>query len=532
MPASTSSPLRRRHRRLATIATALAATLALSGCTLVTTLAGARGGTDGYGGDDDGTGLYDDSLDAALVPYYEQDLSWSSCHSDFECATASAPMDWSDPSKGDIELAMMKLPATGKAIGTLFINPGGPGASGIGLVEYADYIFGSSVLRNYDIVGWDPRGVGASSAVSCFGSDEELDAWIYPEPDPAEATMTDEQIIQAATESAKAFGEACLEHTGPLLEFVDTQSTVHDLDMMRAAVGDPQLAYLGFSYGTQIGAEYIDRFPKRAGRMVLDGAVDVSLDSFDMSIQQMAGFAGATRNYMTDCMSSAQCPFTGSVDAGITQMRDIMLGADTSHPKNPDGRTLTSAVVSRAIIQTMYSERLWSTLTDAFVAFKKSGDTRGFFELSDQYWGRQSDGSYEDNSTEAFLAISCLDAPVETDPGKIVQFNRDYAAANPLALPGPEALGDVTCQEWPFKSRVTPGPVTGAGAAPVLVVGTTGDPATPYSWAQSLAEQLESATLVTYEGEGHTAYGNDPCINGIIDDYLVDGTVPASPPTC
>lgn len=534
MHASTTNSRLGRLRRVATTATAIAATLVLSGCTLVTTLTDADrgGGGGGGGGTSAPSDLYDDTLDADLVSYYEQDLAWSSCEGEFECATATAPMDWTDPSKGEIDLAMMKLPAAGTAIGTLFINPGGPGASGIELVSYADYIFGSRVLQNYDIVGWDPRGVGESSPVECFDSDADLDAWIYPDPSPSDATMTDDEIIEAATESAKAFGEGCLEHTGPLLEFVDTQSTIQDLDMLRAAVGDTQLHFLGFSYGTWIGADYLERFPHRAGRMVLDGAVDVSLSSFDKSIEQMAGFALATRNYMTDCQTSSRCPFTGGVDAGIEQMRTIMIDADTALPKNPDGRTLTSSVISRAIIQTMYADRLWPTLTDAFRAYQQAGDTTGFFALSDQYWGRNPDGTYQDNSTEAFLAISCLDDPVETDPAKIIQFNRDYAAANPLALPGPETLGDVTCMEWPFASRETPARVTGAGAAPVLVVGTTGDPATPYEWAVSLADQLESATLVTYEGEGHTAYGMDPCVNAIIDDYLVDGTVPASPPTC
>lgn len=525
---------RRARRHALTAALALAATLALTSCTLITTIAEAGNGGGNAVSDptDSPAGLYDADLDAALQPYYEQRLDWSTCEGDFECATASAPMNWDDPSAGDIELAMLRVPATGTPRGSLFINPGGPGASGINLATYASYIFGPTVLRNYDIVGWDPRGVGASSAVDCL-DDADMDAYLYPTPTADTPQPGEPGYEELAIEQAAAFGAACLDKTGPLLEFVDTQSTIRDLDLLRATVGDAQLSYFGFSYGTEIGAQYINRFPERVGRMVLDGATDPSLSTFEVILGQQVGFARTTEAYLDDCKTASGCPFSGSTDDSIAQIRAMMDEADAVLPRNVDGRVLTSSVISTAINSAMYAAYMWSDLTDAFSSYEASGSPRGFFALADRYNDRNANGTYSGNLMEAFTAINCLDSPAETDPQVIADFNAEYAELNPFAEPSESALGDITCQQWPFQARVTPQPVSGAGAAPVLVIGTTGDPATPYEWAQSLSEQLESAVLVTWEGDEHTAYGGkSTCIDRIVDDYLVDGTVPSTPPSC
>lgn len=521
-----------RRRTLASAALAILATVSLSGCTLVTTIAdGGTGPGDAPTDSSDPSELVDPDLPDDVRSYYEQELDWSSCESDFECAVAAAPIDWEDPSKGEIELAMLKVPAEDEAIGTLFVNPGGPGASGVEIASYAEYMFGADVLRNYDVVGWDPRGVGASTPVECL-DDAGMDEFLYPTPDPGFDQLPEDEQIAAIEAEAKAFGEACLENTGPLLEFVDTISTVHDLDMLRAVVGDPKLAYLGFSYGTFIGSQYIDTFPERAGRMVLDGAIDPSLTSFESTLAQQEGFVDATEAYLNDCLGSADCPFTGSYDDAINQIRTTMDQADQALPTNPDGRALTSDVITTAINATMYSESSWPNLSEAFNMYNQSGDTTGFFTLADSYNDRNPDGTYNGNLMEAFLAINCMDAPVETDEAAIIEFNQAYQELNPLAVPGIETVGNPICEQWPFQSRATVEPVSGTGADPVLVVGTTGDPATPYEEAVALADQLESATLVTFEGEGHTAYGMDPCINDIVDSYLVEGVVPDGEPVC
>ena len=527
MTSITNRPKRQGRRRLAMAATALAVTLVLTGCTLITTLS-ERGSTPQSAAPGE---LVDADLKPELRTYYEQKLQWAPCNGEYECATATAPMNWDDASAGDISLAVMKKPASGRKLGTLFFNPGGPGASGYDYTQYANYLFGKPLLEHFDIVGWDPRGVGSSSAVDCL-DDAGMDEHLYGKPETKAAGLTDQQIIDEATRAATEFGKACLEKTGPLLEFVDTVSTVNDLDMLRAAVGDVKINYFGFSYGTDIGAQYIDRFAGRVGRVVLDGATDPTLNGFDVILAQQQGFAQATDAYLTDCFTGSSCPFTGSNAQAINDIRGMMTKADQTQPKHADGRVLTSSVIDTAINAAMYNEQSWPDLSSAFSLYTSTGDPSGFFALSDSYYGRQPGGTYKDNMFEAFFAVNCLDYPNITDKAAIIAFNEKYQQANPFAMPGPKELGDVTCQEWPFKSKVELAPVKGAGADPVLVVGNTGDPATPYAWAEAVTKQLESATLVTYEGEGHLSYGKDPCVDDAVEEYFIDGKVPAEGLRC
>ncbi|MDO5052164.1 MAG: alpha/beta hydrolase [Pseudoclavibacter sp.] len=520
----------RSLRRLAAVATAAASVMALSGCTLVTTLQEAARRDEAAANFSATEGVPEQ-----LHRYYEQQLEWSSCEGGLECATAIAPMNWDDPSAGeDVELALVRRPATGRRIGSLFTNPGGPGASGYDMVVGEAALFGSEVMRSYDVVGWDPRGVGRSSAVDCL-DDAGMDQWNYTtDPTPAPQNESDEEIIASAREAAAWFGEQCLQHTGPLLEFVDTMSTVRDLDLLRALVGDPKLNYFGFSYGTDIGARYVDTFPRNVGRVVLDGATDPSLSQLDVLLAQRTAFGEATRAYLEDCLArGSACPFSGDVDGAIAEINRLMQDVDRNPVVHSDGRVLTSSVIDTAISAALYSEESWPYLSDAFSQYLRAGDPAGFFLLADFYNGREADGSYPDNMMEAFVAINCLDAPVVTDQQQIVEFNRRLAEADPLGDPGPETMGDVLCENWPFQSRVTPGPVSGAGAAPVVVVGTTGDPATPMAWSEAVADQLESGVLLRFEGEGHLAYPQgDRCVTEAVDAYLVDGTVPQDGMSC
>jgi pimeloyl-ACP methyl ester carboxylesterase len=457
--------------------------------------------------------------------YYSQALVWESCGRDMQCATAFAPLDWSAPSEvDDIELALVRHRASGDREGSLFVNPGGPGASGF------DYIYSSlngavsqDLQRRFDVVGWDPRGVGRSSAVDCY-DDEQLDRFLF---EVTSAPVGSEQYVQEATARAKDFADACLEHTGDLLQFVDTASTVQDLDMLRALVGDRQLNYFGYSYGTDIGAQYADRFPNRVGRMVLDAAMDPTTNSFELDLVQTQGFADALRAYLTHCLASSECPFRGSVDSALAQIRETLDRLDETPIRGKDGRELNSAYLSVAIQMALYDEGSWAYLTRAFAEVQR-GRSETAFLLADAYVDRDENGHYASNIMEAFLAINCLDFPVETDPAVLAQQRDQLAEVDPLYEPEDyDALGDLICQQWPFPSRAELAPVSGAGADPIVVVGTTGDPATPYQWAESLADQLESGVLLTYVGEGHIAYDErDPCIVRAVDRYLIDGTVP------
>jgi pimeloyl-ACP methyl ester carboxylesterase len=468
---------------------------------------------------------------AQFERYYDQVLTWKDCGSGMQCATATAPMDWSAPDPDeDISLALVRHRATGSREGSLFVNPGGPGASGFDFVhDSLDFAVSKDLQSRFDVIGWDPRGVGRSSAVDCY-DDAQLDDFLFGEPDAAVGTP---EYTAEVTKTAKDFADACYEHTGKLLEFIDTESTVHDLDMLRAVVGDEKLSYLGYSYGSDIGAHYADRYPGKAGRVVLDGATDSTLTGFDVELAQTQAFGNALRDYLADCLDSRGCPFRGTVDDAIGQIRQVLDRLDDAPLRGEDGRELTSGYLSMAIQSALYDEGSWEYLTQAFTEIR-SGVPDTAFLLADFYVDRDEKGHYTSNIMEAFVAINCVDYPVETDPAVLARQRDAIAAVDPLSEPEDlDALGDVVCQQWPFKFRGTIEPVKGDGAPPIVVVGTTGDPATPYQWAQALSGQLASGVLVTYVGEGHVAYDEgDPCVVGAVDKYLIDGTPPKDGLVC
>ena len=464
-------------------------------------------------------------------PYYGQVLTWSGCGGGAQCATAIAPLDWNNPGDGDdIELAMVRHPASGgQAQGSLFINPGGPGASGFDFVrESVDFAVSADLQRVFDIVGWDPRGVGRSSAVTCYTDAADMDDFIYGIPEAEFGTPEWEAEVTA---SSIAFAEACAENTGPLLGFVDTNSTVRDLDMMRAIVGDAQLNYLGYSYGTDIGARYSDRFPDKVGRLVLDGATDPTTSTFDVVLAQSEGFENALIAYLVACPDLGSCPFPGTVDESLALISDLYMRLGTDPIQASDGRYFDGAVLDIAIATALYDEGSWSFLSEMFTELRTGVVDTGFF-LADFYYGREN-GEYIDNSLEAFIAINCLDYPAETDREVIAAQNEQIRAVAPTTTGEPSPLGDVLCANWPHQFDGELGPVSGTGAAPILVIGTTGDPATPYQWAVALAEQLESGVLLTWVGEGHIAYDEgDPCINDVVDAYFITGAVPQDGLVC
>lgn len=532
---------RRMRRRLFTaVSLAAVSSLLLSGCVLIQELRGVD--TKQYSPEE----LIDANLAPELREFYEQEVEWEACPEEyavadrFECATVSAPLNWDDPDAHEpIELALIRLPATGDSQGALFSNPGGPGASGIDLVgQAANTAFSKDLREHFDLVGWDPRGVGHSSAVECY-DDEGTDEFFYGVPENANQ-MSAEQLVEYQRQQVIEYGAACLENTGPLLEYVDTKSTVKDLDLLRALLGDPKLNYFGFSYGTDIGAQYIDTYPERVGRIVLDGATDPTVDTFQTTIDQQTNFAESTRAYLKDCLGSPDCPFKpmGGVDGAIMQIQKIMNTVDDTMPKHSDGRTFTSAVIDLAITQAMYDESIWPVLTEAFTRWQTNNDASMFFALSDMYLQRDAEGKYMSNMFDAFTAINCLDRPLETDKAKIREYNEKLNSVklfkdDEMAQASAE-IGDMTCENWPVKSRVESlEPVKGEGAAPVLVVATSNDPATPVEWARAVADQLESATLIVLEGEGHIAYdeGNE-CTNTAVDEYFITGKVPESDLTC
>ena len=509
-----------RRLRLGTVAVALAATLPLSGCVswfLPPTANSTSTPTD-------------EQVAAELQPYYRQVLSWSSCGGGMQCATAKAPMDWSDPGAGDVELALVRQPATsGNRVGSLLVNPGGPGGSGYDFIKDSiDYATDERLQSSFDVVGFDPRGVNRSTPVTCYTDPAELDAYLY-DIVPGEQG-SDEWLAELAA-GTKKFGDRCLELTGPLLGLVDTASAARDLDMLRAALGDTTLNYLGYSYGTLLGQVYADLFPGKTGRLVLDGAVDPAATDFEGTATQAQGFESALKAFLVDCAGASDCPFSGTVDDSLTEIRALLDSLDASPLRNSDGRQLGSAAMFPAIILPLYNKDNWQYLRQLFTEVF-AGDAAYAFQLADSYNGRNADGTYRDNQTEAFIAINCLDAHGD---GDVATMRTEAAELKELApVFGPQmSWGGTGCPNWPVPAKRDRAPIVADGSADILVIGTTNDPATPYSWAVTVADTLSKGHLVTYEGEGHTAYNkSNACVNDTVDDFLINGTVPAADPKC
>lgn len=509
-----------RHRTAAArgramLGLALAAGLALTGC---------------FQASEQRAGLPSEEPGPDVASFGEQQPEWQGCEGGFECAQVYAPLDWADPAGERITLQLVKQPATGgEALGTLFVNPGGPGASGADYVQQSlDFAVQPEVQERYDVIGWDPRGVGSSSAVSCLDA-AAFDDYLFGAGSADGLDVGSDEWIAASLADATEFGDACAESTGELLAHVSTDSTVQDLDMLREIVGDAKLNYLGYSYGTYIGALYADAYPDRVGKLVLDGAMDPSASLVDVVREQTIGFENALRAYVADCLTRTDCPLVGPVDNAMSQIGAQLDQVDEKPIEGSDGRLLHAGTMLTAIITPLYSQDNWGYLDQLFETVAV-GNADTAFLLADVYYSREN-GEYLDNSTEAFMAINCLDYPSELDNERM----REEAAV--LADIAPtigrfQGYGDISCAGWPQQAAGDRVAVTAEGADPILVIGTTGDPATPYKWAESLAQQLDSGVLVTYVGEGHTAYGENTCVNDAVHDYLLQGVVPESDPQC
>ncbi|SDN40989.1 alpha/beta hydrolase fold [Actinomyces ruminicola] len=489
------------------------------------------------------------SVPAGLEHYYTQHADWYPCaeagmeeadgEADFSCAYVTVPLDYAEPDGQTIDIAMKRRSANGTAIGTLFINPGGPGGSGLSLVESVDDYFSDALLKSYDVIGFDPRGVGSSTAIDCL-TDAELDAArsaseLEAATGAGDAYADDEAAVQEEVEEYAAWYEGKCAASTPvgLLDHVDTISAARDLDVLRAVVGEDVLTYLGYSYGTYLGATYAELFPSNVGRMVLDGAIDPTLSAGEITLGQAAGFENALRVYVEDCLSGDKCPLSGDVDKGVAQIRDLLqVTADAPIPTSDPDRPLTYSLAESAILGIMYQSESWSVLTEGLDQAMNQNDGSVLLRVADLFASRESDGSYSGNGNEAINAINCLDYPVVGDADSWEAERRALQEASPTF--GVDlGYSDLFCQAWGHESTRERTEIHASGAAPILVVGTTGDPATPYSWSQALAEQLDDARLVTWKGNGHTAYGrSDECVTAAVDDYLLAGVLPEAGLTC
>ncbi|PZF62977.1 alpha/beta hydrolase [Curtobacterium sp. MCBD17_013] len=471
-----------------------------------------------------------------VLDEFTKAVHWTACGHD-RCAAVEAPLDWEDPGTRAIHLALIEHRATGKRLGTLLVDPGGPGESGVDLVgSSVRNAVTATVARHYDVVGFDPRGVGYSSAVHCGGA-AELDRYLYS---VLPGTIGSSTWLAADRERARTFAHDCAEHTGALLGHVDTVSAARDMELLRADLGTRRLDYLGYSYGTELGSVYASLYPHHVGRFVLDGAVDIwTPTSTDGVVAQAKGFEGDLRAWARACVrgsesavvGDATCPFTGTVDHAMSRIRHLLHAADTDPLTASDGRRLDGATLSTAIVNDLYSTTEWPALT-TMLRGVAAGDPAKAFHAADAYNGRRSNGKYWDNATEAFTAIGCLDGGADDVTADMRHEAKQLAHAAPT-LGRYQAYGDVTCGQWPDGMVASPPPPTHGGQDPVLVIGSTGDPATPYHQAKTLAALFPSGHLVTHVGEGHLAYNyGDECVDDTVDAYLVQGLVPSRDPRC
>ena len=464
-----------------------------------------------------------------LPSVYGQELKTHQC-GEFLCGTIDTPLNWSKPEEETFELAFSYKPVKGSAK-YLFVNPGGPGASGIDLAtENLDTVGTKALRKNFNIVGFDPRGTKRSNPIKCFDA-KNMDDFLYKDSGFPAGSPND---LAASRKSIAAFAKACKDNTGQILGQVDTVSSAKDLDLLRAVFGQKKLDYLGFSYGTFLGTTYATLFPRNVGLFVLDGAIDPTVSSEDQSYNQLVGFDLALHNYMNDCITKqSDCPFSGSVDQGLSKISQFLSALEVKPMKASDGRDVGVLAATTGLYMTLYSNDYWGYLTDAFNQAFDDKDGSAFIQLADFYNDRNQDGSYSANMFEAFIAIDCLDGRADSSAEAQARQNNRMLAASPT-LGRFWQNGAELCAHWAYPEAKSPESYSAEGSPTILVIGTTGDPATPYQQAVDLAHKvLKKGFLLTFKGEGHTAYGrSNDCVSNVVDDFLIRGALPASEPTC
>lgn len=443
-------------------------------------------------------------------------VEWTELEPGIDEGTLEVPLDYTKQGGTTITLYLIRHRAldTATRIGSLLVNPGGPGYGGSGLAYSADGIYGSDLLDRFDIIGWDPRGTGLSQpAIDCV-DDYDTYFGLDSSPDTPEERQA---LIDAGTE----FGKNCLRKNKEVLPFISTESSARDMDSIRAALGEEKISYFGFSYGSELGTTWATLFPTTVRAAVVDGAVDPTVGYLQQNIQQAAGFEATFATFLAQCSARPTCAFynsgdaEGAYDALAEQIDAAPITVD------PDRTDVTQGVLNTAVADAMYDQGYWSQLEQA-LADLQGGDGQGILDLYDDYFGYTGDGW--DDSLEAYFAIGCLDDPGSTGPDDLYSHETEFAAAAPRL--GRGWMAELTfCSVWPVPAAPAVD-ITGRGAGPILVVGTTGDPATPLESTRNMAKALEDGHLVVVTADQHTGYGVNSCVNDVVDSYLIDPATP------
>jgi pimeloyl-ACP methyl ester carboxylesterase len=461
---------------------------------------------------------------ATSLPAFEPEpIEWTSLGEQLEEGRLEVPIDYANPDAGTFSLYLVRHVAADPSnrIGSLLVNPGGPGISGTWLAESAELVYGAEVLDRFDIVAWDPRGVGLSEpAIDCVDNLDDYFAGTDITPDDAAERQ---QIVDVADD----FADRCVENNEDIIQFVGTNNSARDMDTIRQALGEDEISYFGFSYGSELGGTWATLFPETVRAAVLDGASDPNADELEGSLQQTAGFDAALATFLAQCSDNPDCPFHNDGDAEGA-FDQLMLKIDEKPLPTVEGRPLlTRGVALQGVGMAMYTDRFWPAL-EAALASAWQGDGSGLLALYDYYYMRQPDGTW-DNSLEAFQVIHCMDTDermtVEEEDATAPEFNE----VAPRVAPG--TTGSYFCTFFPESTdpRVE---ITGAGAGPIVVCGATGDAATPLESTRNMAETLEDGRLIIINADQHTCYGADPCADELIDDYLVNLNAPPEVTEC
>jgi pimeloyl-ACP methyl ester carboxylesterase len=451
-------------------------------------------------------------IPTTLAAYYAQELQWKSCYENYKCTDLLVPIDYTELKTGTFNISVLKYPTTNtKKLGSLIVNPGGPGGSGVDYAYAAEYLFTPAILEAYDIVGFDPRGVGLSEPIICL-SDKELDANYASDSKPD----NEQEFAQTLIESKK-FIQQCEEKNKHLTSF-STANAARDMDILRQAVGDKQLNYMGKSYGTFLGTLYAQFFPEKVGHMVLDGAVDPSISNFQQALTQAVGFDKAFAAFVTDCGKRSDCPLPKDNKAAIDEMKKILSQLE----KKPNERLSESLALLGTASALYDSATGWPELRTAIKEVKK-GKAKKFLKLADEYTGRTKDG-YTTNEFDSGAIIDCLDF---ADNRSVEQMKVDAQVfAKQAPLFGPYlSYGGLVCKY--FKKAKATEVLPTKTANPIVIIGTSGDPATPYEWAQGLHKILTNSVLISLTGDGHTGQGQgNECVDGQVDDFYLENKAP------
>jgi pimeloyl-ACP methyl ester carboxylesterase len=454
------------------------------------------------------------------------ELDWKGCGDEGECAQLTVPLDYQRPDNGQtLKVALFRLRATDRKhrIGSLLMNPGGPGAPGAEFVRSIESVLPDEIRKRFDVIGFDPRGSGETHPVKCRDNLDDVFTLDYSPDTADERARLDAGLQQLA--------QSCEQRSGDVLRYVSSENTARDMDRIRRAVGDKALTYVGYSYGTYIGTLYAELFPKKVRALVFDGALDPNLTGVDLALQQAVGFERSLDAFLAQCSRNNRCPFYNAGDSAGAFDR-LMAQVDAQPLPGRNSRVLGGGEFDLAVAQALYAGDAGYAQLEQALAAAQRGDGDRMLRLADEYTGRRRDGTY-DSSQPAYWAIGCLDGPVIGGPDAFQAAEARFRAAAPR-IGVPLLNAGLICAYWPVPPEPSPAPVQIDGTPPILVIGTTHDPATPLQWAEGLAGEISSGVLLTAEGTQHTSFllADNTCVDGKVIKYLLDRTPPSNQTKC